>query len=140
VRIRLLRGAKPPRYATAGAVGADLSAHIGVERTIAPGERWKIPTGVAVELGPDEVAYVTGRSGLFVHHGLMVAMGVIDGDYRGELSVMVLNVDTAPAVIKPGDRIAQLVVMPVRRPTFEPVDELTWTERGERGFGHTGRD
>lgn len=140
MRIKLMReGAVPPRYATSDSAGADLFALIGDAKQVAPGQRWRFYTGIAIELDRDQVGIVTGRSGLFMDEGIFVAPGTIDSDYRGELAVQLVNVGRDPVTILPGQRIAQLVVTPVCRPTFDVVDELNHTERGASGFGSSGR-
>ena len=140
MRIRLCHpNAKAPVYATPGAAGADLFACEPREGAIFPGNRYVIDTGVAIELPPGHVALVRGRSGLFKRDGIQVITGVIDEDYRGPIGVQVLHCGGAPVEIKHGDRIAQLVILPVARVTFEVVEELSDTERGAGGFGSTGR-
>ena len=119
-----------PAYATAGAAAMDLCACMEEPVTLAPGGRQGIPTGIAIALpGPEYVALVCSRSGMGTRHGITLSnsVGVIDSDYRGELTV------------GPGDRIAQLMVLPILRPTLTVVEELDETERGAGGFGSTGR-
>lgn len=131
-----------PRYATPGAAGMDLHACLDEPLTLAPGERAKVPTGLAIALpGPEWVAYLFARSGLAIRHGLTIpnCVGVIDSDYRGEVIVAVINLDREPYTIQPGDRVAQMVVMPVIQATLTQVDELPQTQRGEGGFGSTGK-
>ena len=101
-----------------------------------------LPTGIAIELpGPGYVALVFARSGLGIKHGIAPAncVGVIDSDYRGEILVGLQNSGDADYVIQPADRIAQLMVLPILRPTLTVVEELDETERGSGGFGSTGR-
>ncbi|SPF55245.1 Deoxyuridine 5'-triphosphate nucleotidohydrolase [Candidatus Desulfosporosinus infrequens] len=130
-----------PIYATAASAGVDLCADIREPWIISPGENVKIPTGLAIEL-PDQqvVALVFARSGLASRHGLGLTngVGVIDSDYRGEIQVLMHNSGTQPFIINSGDRIAQMVFMPVFRALFEEVAELQDTVRGTGGFGSTG--
>ena len=131
-----------PRFATAGAACMDLYACIDQPVTLAAGERRLIPTGLAIALpSADYVALVFARSGLGIMQGVCLAngVGVIDSDYRGELRVALYNESDTDYVIHDGDRIAQLMVLPVVQPTLEFVDELDETERGAGGFGSTGR-
>ena len=128
-----------PQYAHPGDAGADLCAAASV--SLAPGERALVPTGTSIALPHGFVAYVMPRSGLALRHGigLVNAPGVIDGGYRGEISVIVINHDPSESfTIDAGDRIAQLVVSPVSRAEFIPVDSLPGTERQAGGFGSTG--
>ena len=139
---RLDPRAKLPVYATPGAAAADLCALLDEPLTIAPMERVLVPTGLAIELpGADCVALVYARSGLSIKHGLCMAngVGVIDSDYRGEIAVGLLNTGTEDYTVLPGDRIAQLMVVPVVRPSIELTETLDETERGTGGFGSTGR-
>lgn len=131
-----------PRYATPGSAGLDLAACIEQEIVIKPGERAKVPTGIAVQM-PDAgvVGLVFPRSGNAWKHGVSLTncVGVIDSDYIGEIQVILQNLDNQqPFVVKRGDRIAQLVFVPVFQATLTVVDELNETERGTGGFGSTG--
>ena len=131
-----------PQYKTAGAAAMDLCACTEEDVTLAPGQRMGIPTGIAIALpSADYVALVYARSGLGVKHGVAPAncVGVIDSDYRGEISVGLVNLSGEDYTIRPGDRIAQLMVVPVVRPELVRVDALDETERGAGGFGSTGR-
>ena len=144
LRYQLLRpGAVAPMRATPGSAAMDLHAVCGEAGvTLPPSGRAVIPTGVAIELpGPDTVALVFARSGLSVKHGLALSngVGVIDSDYRGEISVGLVNLSDQPSTVHPGERIAQLAVMPVLLPALERADALTPTERGAGGFGSTGK-
>jgi len=129
-----------PAYATSGSAGADLRACVEQPVTIAPGERSAISTGVRLEIPDGYEGQVRPRSGLAARHGitLLNAPGTIDSDYRGEVRVIVVNLSDESYMIHPGDRIAQLVIAPVVQATFTPAD-LTESERGEGGFGSTGR-
>ena len=144
VKIKKLReGARLPARATSGSAGADLYACIGSSVTINPGELKIIPTGIAIML-PDAscAAFLYARSGLGVKHGICLSngVGVIDSDYRGEVCVGLCNVSGKPYTIEPGERIAQMVVAPVCIPEYILSDELDSTERGEGGFGSTGKN
>lgn len=134
--------AKLPVYATPGAAAADLCALLDEPLTIAPMQRILVPTGLAIELPNAQcVALVYARSGLSIKHGLCMAngVGVIDSDYRGELRVPMINLSDTPYTVQPGDRIAQLAVMPVVQAELERVDSLDDTGRGTGGFGSTGK-
>lgn len=131
-----------PTRGSEGAAGLDLYACMDEPVTIEPRGLYKIPTGIAIELpGRNTVGLVFGRSGLGVKHGITLpnAVGVIDSDYRGELLVGITNLSDAPYTIQPGERCAQLVVMPVLLPVLEETDELGETARGAGGFGSTGK-
>ncbi len=130
-----------PAPATAGAAGLDLMAAVEEDLVVEPGARALVPTGFAVALPAGFEGQVRPRSGLALHHGLLLpnAPGTIDADYRGEVKVLVLNAGREPFVIRRGDRIAQLVVAPVVGPVWDEVPELAPSPRGAGGFGHTGR-
>lgn len=131
-----------PRFATAGAACMDLYACIDQPVTLAAGERRLIPTGIAIALPSAEyVALVFARSGLGIKHGIALSngVGVIDSDYRGEIRVGLTNLSDTPYTVQPGDRIAQLAVMPVVQAELERVDSLDDTGRGTGGFGSTGK-
>ena len=128
-----------PVYAHPGDAGADLVS--AEELRLGPGERALVATGVRIALPDGYVAFVVPRSGLAAKHGITIvnAPGTVDAGYRGEIKVSLLNTDaTEPYDIAVGDRIAQLIVMPVPRVRFVPVDELPESARGEGGFGSTG--
>jgi len=129
-------------YATEGSAGVDLRACFEQDKVaVPPGRRVSVPTGVAIEIvAPDTAAFVFSRSGLGAKHGLTVAqgVGVIDPDYRGEIIVWLLNTSNRPVEITRGQRVAQLVFMPVFAARLLPVTELGDTLRGAGGFGHTG--
>ena len=135
-------GAKAPVYATPGAAAADLCAALDAPLTLAPGQRAIIPTGVAVQLpGPQWVALLCARSGLAVKRGLTLSngVGVIDSDYRGEIGAGVVNLGEEPVTVEPGERVAQLMILPVAQGTFVQAETLDDTHRGAVGFGSTGR-
>lgn len=130
-----------PRYATQGAAGLDLAACLEAPQVLLPGERALIPTGIAIQLpGPHVGAFLFARSGLAAKHGISLAngVGVIDSDYTGEILCAMVNGGREPFEIKPGDRIAQMVFLPVALARLVLVDELEPTARGAGGFGHTG--
>ncbi len=132
-----------PSYATAGAAGMDLRACIDTPITIRPLERVKVPTGFAIALpGPEYVALIFARSGLGNNYGVTLpnCVGVIDSDYRGEVIVGLTNLSDADYTIQPGDRVAQLAVMPVVQARVTVTDALDETERGAGGFGSTGKN
>jgi dUTP pyrophosphatase len=131
--------ASEPRYAHPGDAGADLTAAESVR--LEPGERALVGTGVRIALPDGHVAFVVPRSGLAAKHGITIvnSPGTVDAGYRGEIKVSLLNTDAREAFdIAVGDRIAQLIVMPVPRARFIPVDVLPDSPRGEGGFGSTG--
>lgn len=130
-----------PKRATGGSAGLDLCACIDKPITLNGGETALIPTGLAIELPSAEYgAFVFARSGLAIKHGigLLNSVGVIDSDYRGEIKVGVINQISEPYTIEPGERVAQMVVMPVSMMPVEEVDTLGETDRGAGGFGSTG--
>ena len=131
-----------PSFATVGSAAMDLRACIDADVTIAAGQRAIIPTGIAIALPSAEyVALICARSGIASKFGITMAngIGVIDSDYRGELKVALHNSSDTDYTIHNGDRIAQLMVLPVVQPALQLVEELDETERGEGGFGSTGR-
>lgn len=138
---RLREGAQMPTYGTEYAAGADLYACLDDAVTIEPGETVAIPTGIAMELPIGTAGLVFARSGLSTKRGLAPAnkVGVIDADYRGEIKVMLLNHGKAPQRIAPGERVAQILVVPVFTPGFQEVEALSDTVRGVGGFGSTGK-
>ncbi len=143
VNIKLTRGMDVPEYATEGSAAVDLRAALEEDEVvvIAPGERALIPTGVSISPeSPDVVAIVAGRSGLGIKKGVTLSnsIGVIDNDYRGEVCVGLINRGSEPFEVRRGDRIAQMMFMPVLHASFLPVDTLDETARGAGGFGHTG--
>jgi len=130
-----------PAYQTDGAAGLDLRAEIDTPRELVPGERAMIATGLVIELPHGFEAQIRPRSGLALRHGvtLLNSPGTIDADYRGEIQVILINLGQEDFVVQRGDRIAQMVVAPVARVALREVGELTATDRGTRGFGHTGK-
>lgn len=132
-----------PDYATDGSAAMDLRACLEQPCTLAPGERLPVPTGLALDMrDPGLVAIVASRSGLSLKHGIRVAqgIGVIDADYHGEIRVLLTNDGTSAYEIQPGERIAQLLFQPVIQVRLHVVEQFdTPTQRGEGGFGSTGR-
>lgn len=131
-----------PRYATAGAAGMDLRACIDAPTDIAPGTSLAVPSGLAIHLkDPGLAAIVLPRSGLGSRHGIVLGnlVGLIDSDYQGQIIVSLWNRSSTPFRLEPLERIAQLVVIPVVQVTLNVVEAFTASERGEAGFGSTGR-
>lgn len=142
--LRLHPRASLPRYATDGAAGLDLTACLDAPLALPAGGTASVPTGIAIALPPGHEGQVRPRSGLAARHGVTVlnAPGTIDEDYRGEVRVLLVNLGPEEHLVEPGDRIAQLVVAPVTRVAVEEVADaggLGATERGDGGFGSTGR-
>ncbi|MDR2175088.1 MAG: dUTP diphosphatase [Synergistaceae bacterium] len=127
-----------PAYATPASAGVDLRA--AEERVLQPGERALVPTGIRIALPAGYEAQVRPRSGLALKHGIVLpnSPGTIDADYRGEIQVILQNLGDAPFSVRPGDRIAQMIVAPVCRVGWLEADALDETERGPGGFGSTG--
>ena len=130
-----------PRRATPDSAGADLCACIDTPLILPAGEMRVVPTGIAVETQPGWAGFVFGRSGLGIRHGISPsnAVGVIDADYRGEIAVGLINHGWEDYTIQPGERIAQLILMPVALAEIVQAQELSDTGRGAGGFGSTGR-
>ena len=130
-----------PYYATQGAAALDLHACLDEPMTIPAGGQAMVPTGIAAAIPTGYVGIMAVRSSMGVKHGITLTngIGVIDSDYRGPLGVALHNFREEPYTIEPGDRIAQLMVVPVVRENIEVVEELPPTERGQGGFGSTGR-
>lgn len=142
INVKLLRtGAQLPTYGTEYSAGADLYACLDAPVTIAPGQTCKIPTGLAMELPAGCAGLIFARSSLGTKRGLAPAnkVGVIDPDYRGEFLVVLHNHGSEPQTIAHGDRVAQLVIVPVLTPGFAEVEALSDTVRGAGGFGSTGK-
>ncbi|MDG9730290.1 dUTP diphosphatase [Ignatzschineria sp. RMDPL8A] len=131
-----------PSYATAGSAGLDLRAMLDEPMVLNPGESQMVKTGIAIYLkDPNYAAQVLPRSGLGVKHGIVLGnlVGLIDADYQGELMVSLWNRSDKPFTVEIGERIAQMIIVPVIQANFEEVDEFEESERGAGGFGHTGR-
>lgn len=131
-----------PEYATDGSAGLDLRACLDEQLIVEPGETHLIPTGIAIHIDTPELAsMILPRSGLGHKHGIVLGnlVGLIDSDYQGQLFVSCWNRGDTPFTIEIGDRIAQMVIVPVVQAKFEIVDEFDSSQRGAGGFGHTGR-
>lgn len=130
-----------PTYGSAEAAGADLYACLDAPVTIEPGQTAWIPTGIAMEVPKGCAGLVYARSGLACKKGLAPAnkVGVVDSDYRGPVTVVLHNHGTEPQTIAHGERIAQMVITPVLTPAYEEAQDLSETDRGQGGFGSTGR-
>lgn len=141
LQIKRLDASLPlPSYARAGDAGLDLLAAEDV--TLGPGDRYAVPTGIALAIPEGYAGFVHARSGRALREGLALvnAPGLIDSGYRGEVKVIVVNLDPGEKIeIKRAEKIAQLVIQPVVQADIEVVDELSGSERGEGGFGSTGR-
>ncbi len=139
---RLGRDFALPAYATDGSAGLDLRAMLGEPTVIEPGGAQLIPTGMAIHIGdPGLAAVILPRSGLGHKHGIVLGnlVGLIDSDYQGQLYVSCWNRSREPFRLEVGERIAQLVLVPVVRARFEIVDDFAASTRGDGGFGHSGR-
>ena len=142
IRVKILRaGAKLPTYGSAEAAGADLYASLESPVTIAPGETVFIPTGIALEVPKGCAGLVYARSGLACKRGLAPAnkVGVIDSDYRGEITVVLHNHGKKAQTVENGERIAQLLITPVLQLAYEETETLSDTVRNLGGFGSTGK-
>ncbi|MFQ5993718.1 MAG: dUTP diphosphatase [Acidiferrobacterales bacterium] len=131
-----------PSYATDGSAGLDLIACIDEHMRVEPGEAHLVPTGIAIHIADPKVAAVLlPRSGLGHKHGIVLGnlIGLIDSDYQGQVFVSCWNRGQQRFVIEPGDRIAQMVFVPIVHADFDVVDDFTQSHRGDGGFGHTGR-
>jgi dUTP pyrophosphatase len=140
IRIRNNSGNDLPEYATAGAAGMDIRAHLEAPITLQPLERKLVPTGLFMEIPVGFEVQIRPRSGLAYKHGITVlnSPGTIDSDYRGEIGVLLINLSNEAFVIENGERIAQMVVAAHEQATWEITEQLSDTDRGEGGFGHTG--
>lgn len=132
-----------PAYATPGSAGLDLRACLDEPLLLLPGDTCLIPTGIAIHIGnPHLAATLLPRSGLGHKHGIVLGnlVGLIDSDYQGELMISCWNRGNTEFTVQPGERIAQLVFLPVVQAEFTLVKEFAASQRGEGGFGHTGRE
>lgn len=138
---KMRKNATLPTYGSAEAAGADLYACLEEAVTIRAGETVFIPTGIAMEVPKGCAGLVYARSSMGAKRGLAPAnkVGVIDSDYRGEISVVLHNHSSTDQIVMPGERIAQMVITPVLTPAYQEVPELTGTDRGTGGFGSTGK-
>ena len=139
IRIKSLSGVLP-QYETAGAAGMDIRAYLDDPVTINPGERALVPTGLFMEIPEGYEVQIRARSGLAIKKGigLVNGIGTIDSDYRGEVKVPLINWGQEPFTVSNGERIAQMVAATYIKAEIEPAEELSETERGAGGFGHTG--
>jgi len=130
-----------PAYATPGSSGMDIRAFITSEEGLMPLERKLIPTGIFVQIPMGYEIQIRPRSGMALKNGItcLNSPGTIDADYRGEIKVLLINLSNEQQVIQPGDRIAQMVVAKVEKAQWNEVAEIDNTQRGEGGFGHTGK-
>lgn len=130
-----------PAYATIGAAGMDIRASLTDPISLKPLERTLVPTGLFVELPENYELQIRPRSGMAVKQGItcLNTPGTIDSDYRGEIKVILINLSNEIQVISPGDRIAQMILAPVSKAVWQPVESIETTARGEGGFGHTGK-
>lgn len=137
VNIKLFRNGKAPTYAKDDDAGMDLYAREGT--CLWSYEAKPIPVGVAVEIPKGHVGLVTGRSGLASKHGIDIYGGIVDHGYTGEIRAIMFNGSNTPFYVEPGDRIAQLLILPCVRAELQVVEELEETARGTAGFGSSGR-
>ena len=141
IRVKILKeGAKLPAYGSAEAAGADLYACLETPVTIAPGATAFIPTGIALEVPRGCAGLIYARSGMACKRGLAPAnkVGVVDSDYRGEITVVLHNHGTISQIVENGERIAQFIITPVLTPAYEQAEDLSETARASGGFGSTG--
>jgi len=129
-----------PTYATPGSAGMDLRAHLSSPISLEPLETVLVPTGLFIEIPEGYEAQIRPRSGLAIKQGItcLNTPGTIDADYRGEIKVILINLDSHVQTIQPGDRIAQMIFNKIEQAVWLPSTELIQTERGAGGFGHTG--
>ncbi|HRG93087.1 MAG TPA: dUTP diphosphatase [Chitinophagaceae bacterium] len=130
-----------PEYATSGSSGMDLRASLPAPLHLLPMERTLVPTGLFIELPEGYEAQIRPRSGLAIKQGItcLNSPGTIDADYRGEIKIILINLSGEEQVLQPGDRIAQMIIQKVEKGIWEPVPEISVTERNAGGFGHTGK-
>ncbi len=141
MKLRIVsKSGRVPEYATSGAAGFDISAYLEEPLVLKAGERALVPTGLYFEVPEGYEAQVRARSGLAIKHGigLVNGIGTIDADYRGEVRVPLINWSKEDFVINDGDRIGQVIITSYEKVDIELAEELSDTERGEGGFGHTG--
>lgn len=141
INIRNQSSNELPEYATNGAAGMDIRAHLTEAVTLQPLERRLIPTGLFLEIPLGYEVQIRPRSGLAYKHGITVlnSPGTIDSDYRGEVGVLLINLSSEPFVIENGERVAQMVVAAHEQASWKQVSELSDTDRGAGGFGSTGK-
>ncbi len=141
VKVVIEEGVTLPKYETAGSAGMDIRANIAEPITLGSLERVLIPTGIKMAIPEGYEVQVRPRSGLALKHGISMAnaIGTIDSDYRGDIGVILINLSKESYTIQPQERIGQIVLNKVEQIEFEVVTSLESTERGEGGFGHTGK-
>lgn len=141
VKVVLEDGVQEPFYATVGAAGMDIKANIKESIVLKPLERKLIPSGIKMAIPEGYEVQVRPRSGLALKHGISIVNtpGTVDADYRGDIGVIIINLSNEDYIINPGERIAQLVLNEVTQMKLQKVTSLDKTERGEGGFGHTGK-
>lgn len=141
VKVTLDKGVQLPKYETKGSAGMDVRANISEPIVLGSLERKLIPTGIKMAIPEGYEVQVRPRSGLALKHGISMAnaIGTIDSDYRGEIGVILINLSKDEYIVQPQERIGQLVLNKVEQMEFEVVNSLDETERGEGGFGHTGK-
>jgi len=140
VKIVAAEGVQIPQYATSGSAGMDLRAFIQVPVYLHPDETILIPTGLKIQLPEGYEAQIRPRSGLALKYGVFAVLGTIDSDYRGEIGVILTNNSKQAYLVNPGERVAQMVINKVEQIEWDQVEVLDTTERGEGGFGHTGKN
>ncbi|MFO7934019.1 MAG: dUTP diphosphatase [Bacteroidales bacterium] len=143
MKVRIVNRSKHelPDYGTVHSAGMDLRANLEAPVTLKPLERKLIPTGLFVEIPVGYEAQIRPRSGIAVKHGITVlnTPGTIDADYRGEIGVILVNLSELEVEIRDGERVCQMVINKIEKVKWEPVESLAVTERGDGGFGHTGK-
>lgn len=141
IKIKNISSHPLPDYATEYSSGMDICAFIDQDIVIQPMQRVLVPTGLFIELPPSYEAQIRPRSGLAIKNGITVlnTPGTIDADYRGEIKVILINLSESEYIIHDGDRIAQMVIQKVDRAIWNEVEQISNTERGDGGFGHTGK-
>ena len=143
VRVRIINNSNNPlpEYATEGAAGMDIRAHLESSLTLKPMERFLVPTGIFIELPKGYEAQIRPRSGLAIKQGLtcLNSPGTIDSDYRGEVRIVMINLSGEDQTISSGDRITQMIVHSVERVKWKTVKKISTTKRNAGGFGHTGK-
>lgn len=143
INVKIINGSHHPmhQYATPGASGMDVRAYLPDKPIVlGPLERALVPTGLRLQLPRGFECQIRPRSGLAIRHGISLVNtpGTVDSDYRGEIGVILINLSNEPFTINDGERICQMVITRYTRVTWEPVDRIDETERGDGGFGHTG--
>ena len=143
INVKIINGSHHPmpQYATPGASGMDVRAYLPDKpNVLGPLERALVPTGLRLQLPRGFECQIRPRSGLAIRHGISLVNtpGTVDSDYRGEIGVILINLSNEPFTINDGERICQMVITRYTRVTWEPVDRIDETERGDGGFGHTG--